>query len=256
MQQRVAVQHLGDLVDVDVGMCRNGGDEKVRTAQPGTGLGGESTRVQDRLPGRGVPTPSSASLARGRRGRSTTSSAPRPGDPRASVACLTSARRVTRRDHAAMVFEAMKRLTWPRSELVVQPPAGSASSTWRRPSTPPTPRLRRRCHPPRAAGRRSRRHRAATSGTGPVARVGDAGRSETDHPGAAYPDLTVTDTYRDGDVAVHPWVETATPVATGSTAAAGPSSATPSPSQATRSPSRCSRRGRAGRVSPDHRGAR
>lgn len=111
----------------------------------------------------------------------------------------------------AMVFSAMKRLSWPRSDLVVQPPGGetlvnlatnffTANSD---PSTQTVTLLGQRVEI-EATPRRYVWHWAARGETG----EGDSGSVTTDGPGDAYPHLEVTHTYREADVVVHPWVDT------------------------------------------------
>lgn len=124
------------------------------------------------------------------------------------VACLTSAEAgslgaIT----PAMVFAAMKRLTWPRSELVVQPPGGETlvnlETNFYTTNTAPTTQVIS------LLGQRVEIEATPSSYVWHWAGSGeDAGALETDDPGAAYPDLEVTHTYRDGDVTVHPWVDT------------------------------------------------
>lgn len=111
----------------------------------------------------------------------------------------------------AMVFSAMKRLTWPRSELVVQPPGGETLvnletnffTTNTAPSTQTVTLLGQRVEI-EATPSRFVWHWAGAGETGEA----DRGSLETDGPGHAYPDLDVTHTYRQAGVTVHPWVDT------------------------------------------------
>lgn len=124
------------------------------------------------------------------------------------VACLTSEEAgslgaIT----PAMVFAAMKRLTWPRSELVVQPPGGETlvnlETNFYTTNTAASTQVIR------LLGQRVEIEATPTSYVWHWAGSGeDGGSIETDGPGAAYPDLEVTHTYRSGDVTVHPWVDT------------------------------------------------
>ena len=109
----------------------------------------------------------------------------------------------------ALVFEAMARLTWPRSELVVQPPGGrtlvNLETNFFTANTEPTAQtvtlLGQQVEIEATPGG----YVWHWAGAGESA---DAGAEETTSPGAPYPDLTVTHTYRDADVTVHPWVDT------------------------------------------------
>ena len=109
----------------------------------------------------------------------------------------------------ALVFEAMARLTWPRSELVVQPPGGrtlvNLETNFFTANTEPTTQtvtlLGQQVEIEATPGG----YIWHWAGAGESA---DAGAEETTSPGAPYPDLTVTHTYRDADVTVHPWVDT------------------------------------------------
>ncbi|MFN8196325.1 MAG: hypothetical protein U0R80_18820 [Nocardioidaceae bacterium] len=112
----------------------------------------------------------------------------------------------------ALVFAAMQRLTWPRSELTIQPPDGETlvnlETNFFTTNTEPTTQV------VTLLGQRVEIEATPSSyvwhwsGAGEVGDGEDAGSLETDGPGAAYPDLEVTHTYRDGDVTVHPWVDT------------------------------------------------
>ncbi|MCB0905949.1 MAG: hypothetical protein KDB63_02390 [Nocardioidaceae bacterium] len=111
----------------------------------------------------------------------------------------------------AMVFSAMKRLAWPRSDLVVQPPGGETLvnlatnffTANTEPSTQTVTLLGQRVEI-EATPHRYVWHWAAGGETGEA----DSGSLTTDGPGDAYPRLEVTHTYREADVLVHPWVDT------------------------------------------------
>lgn len=111
----------------------------------------------------------------------------------------------------AMVFSAMKRLSWPRSDLVVQPPGGETLvnlatnffTANTQPSTQTVTLLGQRVEI-EATPHRYVWHWASDGETGEA----DSGSLTTDGPGNAYPHLEVTHTYREADVVVHPWVDT------------------------------------------------
>lgn len=107
----------------------------------------------------------------------------------------------------AMVYEAMQRLSWPRSELVVQPPGGKTLVnlatnvyTTNTEATTQTVTLLGQRVVIEATPRSYVWHWAE--------RGGDAGSETTSSPGAPYPHLEVTHTYRDAGLTVHPWVDT------------------------------------------------
>jgi hypothetical protein len=138
-----------------------------------------------------------------------------PGGPREvyGVACLTSGEAgalgaIT----PALVFDAMKRLSWPRSVLVVQPPGGETlvnlETNFYTENTAPTTQtitlLGQRVEIEATPGSYVW-HWAAR---GEAGNGDDSGGERTRSPGTPYPDLTVTHTYRDADITVHPWVDT------------------------------------------------
>jgi hypothetical protein len=133
-----------------------------------------------------------------------------PGGPRElyGVACLTPSEAgqlgaIT----PDMVFEAMQRLTWPKSELVIQPPGGETlvnfETNFYTTNTAPTTQA------VTLLGQRVEIEATPGSYVWHWGGAGDDGASEeTDGPGSPYPDLTVTHTYRDAEVTVHPRVDT------------------------------------------------
>ncbi|HQR28576.1 MAG TPA: hypothetical protein PLP61_16145, partial [Nocardioides sp.] len=132
------------------------------------------------------------------------------GGPRGlyGVACLTSGEAgelgaIT----PALVFDAMRRLSWPRSELVVEPPGGETlvnlATNFYTTNTAPTTQT------VTLLGQRVEIEATPGGYLWHWAGEGDDGGAErTASPGAAYPDLEVTHTYRDADVTVHPRVDT------------------------------------------------
>ena len=112
----------------------------------------------------------------------------------------------------ALVFDAMKRLSWPRSVLVVQPPGGETlvnlETNFYTENTAPTTQtitlLGQRVEIEATPGSYVW-HWGAPGGAG---NSDDSGSERTSSPGTPYPDLTVTHTYRDADITVHPWVDT------------------------------------------------
>lgn len=133
-----------------------------------------------------------------------------PGGSRTlyGVACLTAGEAgqlgaIT----PALVFDAMKRLTWPRSELVVQPPGGETlvnlETNFYTLNTAPTTQTIT------LLGQRVEIEATPGSYVWHWGSTGESsGEEQTDSPGAAYPDLTVTHVYRDADVTAHPRVDT------------------------------------------------
>ncbi len=137
-----------------------------------------------------------------------------PGGPTElyGVACLTAGEAgglgaIT----PALVFQAMKQLSWPTSPIVVQPPNGRTLvnletnfyTTNTAPSTQTVTLLGQQVEIEATPGRYVWHWAQPGESSG-----GDAEAYETTSPGAAYPDLEVSHVYRDADLTVHPSVDT------------------------------------------------
>ena len=101
------------------------------------------------------------------------------------------------------VRKAFERLTWPQSELVVQPPdgftlVGFATNFYTANAAPTT-------QPVTLLGQRIEIEATPTSY---LWQFGDGTSETTSTPGAAYPDLQITHQYRHAHVTVHPRVDT------------------------------------------------
>lgn len=112
----------------------------------------------------------------------------------------------------AMVFTAMQGLTWPTSELVVQPPGGETLvnletnfyTTNVEPTTQTVTLLGQQVEIEATPGR----YVWHWAGAGEADNAQDTGSMTSESPRAAYPNLAVTHTYRDAKITVHPWVDT------------------------------------------------
>jgi hypothetical protein len=104
---------------------------------------------------------------------------------------------------AGMVRKAFERLSWPQSELIVQPPDGSTlvgfATNFYTANTAPT------TQPVTLLGRQIEIEATPTSY---LWQFGDGTSETTSTPGAAYPHLLITHQYRHAHVTVHPRVDT------------------------------------------------
>lgn len=112
----------------------------------------------------------------------------------------------------AMVFAAMQRLTWPRSDLLIQPPGGETlvnlETNFLTTNTEPTTQVVTLLGQRVEIEATPDRYVWHWAGRGETDEPGDTGSIETEDPGARYPHLEVTHVYRDADITVHPWVDT------------------------------------------------
>lgn len=112
----------------------------------------------------------------------------------------------------ALVLVEMRKLAWPKSELVVQPPGGETlvnlATNFYTTNTAATSQVIT------LMGQRVEIEATPGSYVWHWAGGGESGSGEDAAPfvttaaGGSYPDLEVTHTYRDADITVHPWVDT------------------------------------------------